>query len=104
VRAGDERTGIGGLSTCADTEERDQRLKDALGKLYALCAMYQDMDFFLRPIIQDLEDLENAGKTERPGDCIPADAGGGLPRLTFVDSEVGGCQWFETGAGVKEVR
>lgn len=32
-----------------------QRLSDALGKLYALCAMYQDMDFFLRPIIEDLE-------------------------------------------------
>jgi hypothetical protein len=77
------------------------RLKDALGKLYALCAMYQDMDFFLRPII---EDLENAGKTERPGDCVPADAGGGLPRLTFVDSEVGGCQGSEIGAGVKEAR
>jgi hypothetical protein len=85
-------------------ERQTQHLRDALGKLYALCAMYQDMDFFLRPIIQDLEDLENAGKTERPGDCIPADAGGGLPRLTVIDSEVGGCQGFETGAGAKEVR
>jgi hypothetical protein len=31
------------------------RLSDAIGKLYALCAMYQDMDFLLRPIIEDLE-------------------------------------------------
>jgi hypothetical protein len=78
------------------------RLKDALGKLYALCAMYQDMDYFLRPVIEDLENY--VGEAQRAGDGISADAGGGLPRLTFVDSEVGGCQGSETGVGVKEVR
>ena len=30
-------------------------VKDALGKLYALCAMYQDFEYYLRPIIEDLE-------------------------------------------------
>lgn len=41
-----------------------QRLYDALGKLYALCAMYQDMDFYLRPIIEDLEACQTSRLTE----------------------------------------
>jgi hypothetical protein len=64
--------------------------------------MYQDMDFFLRPIIEDLE--KHVGEAQRSGDCIQTHEGGGLPRLEVIDSEVGGCEGFETGAGAKEVR
>lgn len=67
-------------------ERQTQHLRDALGKLYALCAMYQDMDFLLRPIIEDLE--KHVGEAQRAGDGISSDAGGGLPRLTFTDAEV----------------
>lgn len=53
------------------------RLRDALGKLYALCAMYQDMEYFLRPVIEDIEaHVRSDGGQER--EAISADEGNRL--------------------------
>jgi hypothetical protein len=60
-------------------------IKSALGKLYALCAMYQDMDFFLRPIIEDLE--KHVGSSQRCGVSIPADPRVGLQGVEVIDAE-----------------
>jgi hypothetical protein len=53
------------------------RLRDALGKLYALCAMYQDMEFFLRPIIEDIEAHGSVSGQER--EAFSPDEGNRLP-------------------------
>jgi hypothetical protein len=62
-----------------------QRLSDALGKLYALCAMYQDMDYFLRPIIEDLEAcrtsrLTGLGGVSGPSERLITEPSGSLPK------------------------
>jgi hypothetical protein len=71
-------------------------VRDALGKLRALVAMYQDFEFYLRPIIQD---LENVGSDGGPlGEVIPADEGNRLPRLEAFGEEVIGWEPPQEGS------
>ena len=71
-------------------ERQTQHFQSALGKLYALCAMYQDMDYFLRPVIEDLEAYQrDVGLDGGPfGEGIPADEGNRLPGDSVVGGEV----------------
>lgn len=77
--AGDERIERDGPSTCGNTG-----VERALGKLYALCAMYQDLDYFLRPIIEDLERCDG-GPVRK---TIYPDEGNRLPGDQVVGGEV----------------